>query len=341
MAKIECCKSTLFALLLCALAGVVVSDDLQVGFYHATCPSAESIVFEVVKGAFLSFPGTAARLIRLHFHDCFVRGCDVSVLIDSNPKLGFVAEKDSPINNPSLAAFDVIDKAKAKLETICPKTVSCADILAFAARDSATLASPPGVPLNLKAYAVPAGRKDGKISLASDVAANLPAPTFNVEQLTQNFAAKGLSQEDMVILSGAHTVGVSHCSSFTSRLYNFSSTVKTDPSLDPNYANLVLKAQCPLGSSSTSQTTVAMESKTPLILDNIYYDEVKAHRGLFTSDATLLTDPNTLSMVNQNAGPNLNAWQQKFAAAMVKMGKIGVLTGSQGEIRVTCRHTNN
>lgn len=269
------------------------------------------------------------------------QGYDASVLIDSNPKLGIVAEKDSPVNNPSLAGFDVIDKAKAKLEAICPKTVSCADILAFAARDSAKLASPPGVPLSLNAYAVPAGRRDGRISLASDIRANLPAPTFNITQLTQNFAAKGLSQEDMVILSGAHTVGVSHCSLFTRRLYNFSSTIQTDPSLDPNYANQVLKAKCPKGGSSNNQTTVPMDSKTPDSLDNIYYDEVKAHRGLFTSDATLLTDSNTLNMVNQNSGANLNAWQQKFAAAMVKMGKIGVLTGSQGEIRVNCRHTNN
>lgn len=340
MANIECCKSTLFALMLCALAGAVVSEELQVGFYNATCPSAESIVFEVVAGAFASFPGTAARLIRMHFHDCFVRGCDASVLIDSNPKLGIVAEKDSPVNNPSLAGFDVIDKAKAELEAKCPKTVSCADILAFAARDSVKLASLPGVPLSLKAYAVPSGRKDGKISLASEVAANLPAPTFDVEQLTKSFSAKGLSQEDMVILSGAHTVGVSHCSSFTSRLYNFSSTVQTDPSLDRYYAT-VLKVQCPKGGSSNNQMTVPMESKTPLILDNLYYDEVKAHRGLFTSDATLLTDPNTLNMVNQSSGPNLYAWQQKFAAAMVKMGKIGVLTGSPGEIRDNCRHPNN
>eukprot|EP00253_Pinus_taeda_P000910 PITA_00910 len=342
MANIECCKSALFALLLCAIAaGSVVSDELQVGFYHATCPIAESIVFEVVERAFLSSPGTAAGLIRMHFHDCFVRGCDASVLIDSNPKLGIVAEKDAPANNPSLVAFDVIDIAKTKLEAICPKTVSCADILAFAARDSVKLASPPGTPLSLKDYAVPAGRKDGRISLASEVQANVPAPTFNVKQLTQSFSAKGLSQEDMVILSGAHTIGVSHCSSFTDRLYNFNTTVQTDPSLDPYYANLVLKAQCPKGDYRNNQTTVPMESKTSLILDNLYYAEVKAHRGLFTSDAALLTDPNTLNIVNQNSGIDMIAWHKKFTAAMVKMGQIGVLTGSQGEIRVNCRCTNN
>lgn len=333
MAKTVCNKATLFAVLFCALAGAAVSDNLVVGYYNTICPDAESIVRRVVSSAFVTYTGVAAKLIRLHFHDCFVRGCDGSVLIDSIPGQ-FVAEKDSPVNNPSLGGFDVIDEAKLQIEAVCPKEVSCADIVAFAARDSASLASP--IPLS---WDVPAGRKDGNISLASDIPANLPAPTFSVTQLTQSFAAKGLSQDDMVTLSGAHTIGVSHCTSFVSRLYNFNGNNTTDPSLDPIYAQ-ILKQSCPQGSPSNANTTVVMDPQTPLILDNFYY-AVIANRGLFTSDATLLTDPNTKSSVTANSGLNLVGWQTKFAAAMIKMGDISVLTGNQGGVRANCRVANS
>ncbi|XP_020221818.1 peroxidase 5 [Cajanus cajan] len=302
--------------------------ELQVGFYSYSCGMAEFIVKDEVRNSVTRNPGLAAGLVRMHFHDCFIRGCDASVLLDSTPSN--TAEKDSPANKPSLRGYEVIDNAKAKLEAVCPGVVSCADIVAFAARDSVELAEGVG-------YDVPAGRRDGRISLASDTRTELPPPTFNVNQLTQLFAKKGLTQDEMVTLSGAHTIGRSHCTAFSSRLYNFSSTSSQDPSLEPSYAAR-LKRQCPQGSTNPN-LVVSMDPSSPAIADVGYYLNILTNRGLFTSDQTLLSNAETASQVNQYAR-NSYLWANKFADAMVKMGQISVLTGNAGEIRTNCRVVN-
>ncbi|GLJ19943.1 hypothetical protein SUGI_0361200 [Cryptomeria japonica] len=159
----------------------------MVGCYSQTCPKAEEIISETVAKVVKANPGVATSLIiRMHFHDFFVRGCDGSILLDSTE--GNTTEKDHPANNPSLRGYDIIDEAKSKLEAKCPGVVSCADVVAFAARDSAYQAG--GF-----SWEVEGGGRDGIISREPDVSEN---------RLTQFFASKQLSQEDMVTLSGAH-----------------------------------------------------------------------------------------------------------------------------------------
>ncbi|BAF12107.1 peroxidase 2 [Oryza sativa Japonica Group] len=299
---------------------------LKIGYYHDKCPHAEAIVKGVVAAALHRDPGVGAGLIRMLFHDCFVEGCDASVLLDPTPA-NPQPEKLAPPNNPSLRGFEVIDAAKDAVEAACPGVVSCADIVAFAARDASFFLSDSRV-----SFDIPSGRLDGRYSNASRALDFLPPPTFNLGQLVANFAAKGLSVEDMVVLSGAHTIGLSHCSSFVSDRLAVASDI------DPSFA-AVLRAQCPASPSSSNDPTVVQDVVTPNKLDNQYYKNVLAHRALFTSDASLLASPATAKMVVDNA--NIPGWwEDRFKTAMVKMAAVEVKTGSNGEIRRHCRAVN-
>ncbi|XP_009347014.2 peroxidase 16 [Pyrus x bretschneideri] len=303
--------------------------QLRTDFYKGTCPNLESIVSSAVKTKFQQTFVTAPATLRLFFHDCFVRGCDASVLIQSPTNQG---EKDHP-DNLSLAGdgFDTVIKAKAAVDSDpnCKNKVSCADILALATRDVVQLAGGPS-------YTVELGRRDGKVSTMASVQRRLPSPTFNLDQLNSMFTSHGLSQTDMVALSGAHTLGFSHCSRFSKRIYSFSSKTRIDPTLDPAYA-LQLRQMCP--TRVDPRIAINMDPTTPRAFDNVYFQNLQQGKGLFTSDQILFTDTRTRATVNQFASSNA-AFNQAFIQAMTKLGRIAVLTGNQGEIRRDCTRPN-
>ena len=120
-------------LLLALSASLVHGQGTRVGFYSAACPRVESIVRSTVQSHFRSNPTVAPGLLRMLFHDCFVQGCDASILIS-----GSNTERTAG-PNLLLRGYEVIDDAKTQLEAACPGIVSCADILALAARDSVVL----------------------------------------------------------------------------------------------------------------------------------------------------------------------------------------------------------
>jgi peroxidase len=248
-----------------------------------------------------------------------IQGCDASVLLNTTGSSEPTERASAP--NLSLRGFEVIDAAKAALEAACPGVVSCADIVAFAGRDATCILSGSAV-----SFDMPAGRHDGRVSLDSEAVANLPPPFASLERLEEMFAAKGLDVEDMVTLSGAHTVGRSHCSSFSDRLPPHVSDMN-------DTLSGTLATQC--NSGGGGDTTVPQDSVTPGGLDSQYYRNVLNHEVLFASDAALLASDQTADMVSANAfTPGL--WETKFKAAMVKMGRVGIKTSTDGEIRDKC-----
>lgn len=65
--------SCLPVILVVVFLGRNVHSNLQLGFYKSSCSLAEFIVKDVVKEAFIKDNGVVADLVRMHFHDCFVR----------------------------------------------------------------------------------------------------------------------------------------------------------------------------------------------------------------------------------------------------------------------------
>ncbi|GLT81670.1 hypothetical protein SLE2022_001060 [Rubroshorea leprosula] len=302
--------------------------QLSENFYSSTCPNVESIVKQVVDTKFGQTFVTVPATLRLFFHDCFVQGCDASILI-SSPNGD--AEKDAP-DNLSLAGdgFDTVIKAKEAVEQSCPGVVSCADILAIAARDVVVKAGGPSFNVEL-------GRLDGLVSKASSVAGKLPEPDFDLDQLNALFAKNNLTQTDMIALSGAHTVGFSHCDRFANRIYSFSKSSPVDPTLNSSYAVQLMQA-CPRNVDPS--IAIDMDPVTPRLFDNMYYKNLVNGEGLFTSDEVLFTDPASRSTVNDFAN-NPTDFNGAFAAAMRKLGRTRVKTGKKGEIRRDCTAFNN
>ncbi|KAM7492335.1 hypothetical protein LguiA_035256 [Lonicera macranthoides] len=308
-----------------------VHADLRMGFYGQSCPKAEKIVLDYVKEHIPNAPSLAAALIRMHFHDCFVRGCDGSVLLNFTSSSGNQTEKVA-IPNLTLRGFDFIDRVKSLVEAECPGIVSCADIIALVARDSIVATGGP-------TWSVPTGRRDGLISNSSEALAQIPAPTSNFSTLQTLFGNKGLDLKDLVLLSGAHTIGVSHCSSFSNRLYNFSQSVIQDPALDSEYAANLKANKC--RSISDNTTIVEMDPGSFRTFDLSYYTLVLKRRGLFQSDSALTTSSTTRAFITQILQGSLANFYSEFAQSMEKMGRVDVKTGSTGEIRRQCAVVNS
>ncbi|XP_078148624.1 peroxidase 27-like [Carex rostrata] len=264
-------------------------QGLKVNFYETACPNAEDLVAQEMKQIQAEDATLMPSLIRLHFHDCFVRGCDASILLDSGSG---IEEKDAT-PSLSLRGFGTIERLRSQ----GPR------------------------------YDVDTGRRDGSISIANETYTNLPPVNGNISNIIGVSAKKNLTKKDVAVLSGAHSIGVSHCSSFSYRLYNYTGTDNTDPSLNPRYAKK-LKQQC---SPTDSSTTVPMDPDNPLTFGLNYYKSVLNKEGLFNSDEALLHNKATRAYVAEQASAmSSQQFMNDFAESMVNMGRVNVLTEPVG-----------
>ncbi|KAJ6401218.1 hypothetical protein OIU84_016599 [Salix udensis] len=119
------------------LASSFCSAQLSANFYASSCPNLQTIVRNAMTTAVNGQPRLGASILRLFFHDCFVNGCDGSILLDDTAT--FTGEKNANPNRNSARGFEVIDTIKTRVEAACNATVSCADILALSARDGVVL----------------------------------------------------------------------------------------------------------------------------------------------------------------------------------------------------------
>ncbi|XP_075635868.1 peroxidase N isoform X2 [Castanea sativa] len=290
------------------MLSLAARSQLSTDFYNTSCPKLLTIVRTQVQNAIKVETRMAASLLRLHFHDCFVNGCDGSVLLD-----GSDGEKFALPNLNSIRGFEVVDNIKSSVESACPGVVSCADLLAIAARDSVLLNGGP-------IWKVMLGRRDGLVANQTGANNGLPSPFDNL---------------------GGHTIGLARCAVFSNRLYNFSGPGIPDSTLDTNMLS-DLQNLCPVNGDG-NKTTFLDRNSTDLF-DNHYFQNLLNQKGLLGSDQILFSSDEaktTTQSLVQSYSANSSRFFADFVNSMIKMGNISPLTGSNGEIRKNCRVVNS
>ncbi|KAM2046757.1 hypothetical protein ACFX1T_005506 [Malus domestica] len=282
----------IFVLVITSVLGNV-NAQLSSTFYSTTCPNVTSIVRGVVEQVQQNDIRIGAKLIRVHFHDCFVNGCDGSIMLDNAD--GIDSEKDAAIA-------------------------------------SQILVSENGGPT----WEVQLGRRDSRTANRAGTTA-IPGFRESLDQLSQKFRDAGLDSTDLVALSGAHTFGRARCSTFVHRLYNFNGTGNPDPTIEAGYLE-TLRQTCP--QNGNGDTLNDLDQSTRDAFDNNYFTNLQNNRGLLQTDQVLFsTSGDTVAIVNRFANSQSDFFDS-FGQSMINMGNIGVLTGTNGEIRTNCRRVN-
>jgi peroxidase len=308
---------------LVAMANVGAIHGLTTAYYDQSCPSVYSIVKAEVQKAVKAEKRMAASLVRLHFHDCFVNGCDGSLLLDSTAT--FVSEKFAFGNINSVRGFEVIDSIKKALEKACPRTVSCADILAIAYRDSVVAVG------FVPEYPVSLGRRDSLTADRDLANIRLPNPAFNLTQLKEKFSDVGLDETDLIALSGAHTIGRVSCGNI-----RFSGVIN-DVGSNADFRKH-LEELCPATGPANSMQD--FDYRSPDKFDNNYYKNLQRGEGAIRSDQTLQSTRGPNQDMVKDFAKNQENFFAQFARSSIKMGNIRPPPQAESQVRRDCRVVN-
>ncbi|KAI3895492.1 hypothetical protein MKX03_035459 [Papaver bracteatum] len=263
---------------------------LSYQYYETSCPQVESIVTDKLTPILLSDPASSAALLRLLFHDCQVQGCDGSILLDSD------TSEMSSSKNFEIRNRETIGIIKTMVDSVCPGTVSCSDILVLAARDAVAMSGGPKIK-------VPLGRKDSNSSSHTFADASLPAANAGVSEILSIFTKEGMTIEESVAILGSHTLGVSHCVNIMDRFSRQIISANRTP------FETLLALRCAFGASFSNSGTVGNDV-TITKFDNQYYKDTSRGRGLLKIDSDMSTDPRT---------QNQNEFFKEFTAAFLKL----------------------
>ncbi|KAL0012291.1 hypothetical protein SO802_007399 [Lithocarpus litseifolius] len=294
----SCSPLFVLAVVLIGIPFGINEAKLAYDYYKYSCPNLETIVRREMLSIFLTDATAPAAFLQLMFHDCLVQ-------VRKRETIGYI---------------------KSILENECPGKVSCADIIALAAKKSVSFSGGPHIQ-------IPLGRKDSTTSSYQQADASLPPQGIKVHELIHTFASKGMNLEEAIAIIGAHTLGVGHCMNIASRLYD------PQPHGHMHYGyEAFLRLKCPTRVPITNFTFVPNDI-TPTIFDNQYYRDVLMGKGLFTIDSSISTDPRTAPIVRHFA-IDQNYFFQVFSSAFVKLSSTNVLTKGKGEVRRQCNRIN-
>ncbi|KAL2896338.1 Peroxidase 4 [Bienertia sinuspersici] len=293
--------------------------------YYKSCPQLFPTIRGVVQNAINKEARMGASLLRLHFHDCFVNGCDASNLLDDSSSIK--SEKNAVPNKNSARGFEVIDQIKSAVEKVCPGVVSCADILAITARDSVVILGGPEWDVKL-------GRKDSMTAYfaLANATNTIPAANASLSALISSFQNHGLSTRDLVALYGAHTIGQARCTNFRQHIYQ-------DKNVDASFAK-ANQGKCPRNNGNGDNNLAPLDAQSPTKFDNTYFKSLLNRQAILHSDQELYNGGGSTDTLVRTYANNPQAFISDFKASIIKMGDIKPSSGSKGQIRKNCRRIN-